>query len=180
MGQQRRQGQPRPGGTGGILARTLIFTLLVPGTVTVGVPYLLLASGRPVPSHGLGQFRWLGILPVALGVSGYLWCAWTFAAAGRGTPGPWDPPRKLVARGLYRFTRNPMYLAVGSILLGEAVFHPSWVLAGYTALVGLLFHLRVVSFEEPALRREFGDAYEAYCRSVPRWLRLRSRTSRAR
>jgi protein-S-isoprenylcysteine O-methyltransferase Ste14 len=153
-----------------ILVRTLIFTLLVPGTVTVGVPYLLLSSGSGSAAGRIGGLRLIGLVPAALGVAIYLWCAWDFAFAGQGTPAPYDAPRLLVTRGLYRLVRNPMYIGVGLVLIGEAVLFGSWVLLVYAALVLSLFHLRVVYYEEPTLRRMFGAAYDAYCKAVPRWV----------
>jgi protein-S-isoprenylcysteine O-methyltransferase Ste14 len=153
-----------------ILVRTLIFTLLVPGTVTVGVPYLLLSSGSGSSAGEVGALRLIGLIPIAIGIAIYLWCAWDFAFAGQGTPAPYDAPRLLVTRGLYRRVRNPMYVGVSLILAGEAVLFGSWVLLVYAALVLSLVHLRVVYFEEPTLRRMFGAAYEAYCKVVPRWV----------
>jgi protein-S-isoprenylcysteine O-methyltransferase Ste14 len=159
------------------LVKTLIFTLLAPGTVTVAVPYWLLGSG-PTPAGGL---RLLGWLPLALGAAFYCWCAWEFAAAGRGTPAPIDPPKVLVARGLYRVVRNPMYVGVLLVLLGESLVSGSWALLRYAVLVWLCFHLFVVLYEEPALRRKFGASYEGYRKRVWRWIpRLppRGRTDR--
>src|SRR5260370_38562745 len=97
------------GGRRMVILRTLICTVLVPGSVTVWVPALLLSSGVRSRASPLGALRWIGLAPIALGAALYLWCAWNFASAGKGTPAPWDPPRQVVARGLHRFTRNPMY-----------------------------------------------------------------------
>jgi protein-S-isoprenylcysteine O-methyltransferase Ste14 len=152
-----------------ILVRTLIFTLLVPGTVAGWLPIYLLSANGELSAPGTWA-QWLGLVPMTFGVAGYLWCAWEFTFAGKGTPGPWDPPRELVSQGLYRVTRNPMYVAVAAVLIGEAVFFVSRVLFIYTLLVILMFHLRVVFFEEPTLRRTFGELYGDYCRSVPRWI----------
>jgi protein-S-isoprenylcysteine O-methyltransferase Ste14 len=153
-----------------LLIRTLLFTVLVPGTVTVWVPRLLLSSATGPSGAGLGEFRFVGLAPIALGVAIYLWCAWDFAFAGQGTPAPYDAPRRLVTRGLYRVVRNPMYVGVGLLLVGEGVFFGSWVLFVYAALLLLLYHLWVLYFEEPTLRRMFGAAYQAYCEAVPRWI----------
>jgi protein-S-isoprenylcysteine O-methyltransferase Ste14 len=156
------------------LVKTLIFTVLVPGTVTVVVPYRLLASGaRPQSTLGL-----VGILPIALGAALYLWCAWDFASAGRGTPAPVDPPKVLVSRGPYRVVRNPMYVGVLLILLGEGIVFASQTILGYALLAWLFFHLFVVFYEEPTLRRKFGAFYEEYCRTVPRWIPRPRRASR--
>ena len=152
-----------------LVLRTVIFTLLVPGSVAVWIPHFLLRLvPRPLPIELTG-WRAVGLLLGAAGIAIYLWCAWDFAAAGRGTPAPWDAPREFVARGLYRYTRNPMYVGVLLVLLGEALLFASRSLLGYALAVGLVFHLVVLLYEEPTLRRQFGAAYEAYCRRVPRW-----------
>ena len=157
------------------LLKTLIFTLVVPATVTIYLPLWLLSS-RPGATAQLGAARYLGLLPVALGAAVYFWCAWDFAVSGRGTPAPVDPPKELVARGLYRRVRNPMYLGVLLVLAGEALLLASATLLWYTAAVCACFNLFVLLYEEPALRRKFGAAYEGYCAAVPRWLpRLRGR-----
>jgi protein-S-isoprenylcysteine O-methyltransferase Ste14 len=117
----------------------------------------------------------IGLLPIVFGALVYLWCAWDFVFAGKGTPAPIDPPRALVVRGLYRKVRNPMYVGVMSILVGEAVIFESWKLLGCGAVFGLAAHLFVVFYEEPTLKKKFGTAYEEYCQAVPRWIpRLRA------
>jgi protein-S-isoprenylcysteine O-methyltransferase Ste14 len=148
--------------------KTVIFTVVVPGSVAGWIPfYLLLPSGaRPVLA-GAGL---AGIVLMALGASLYFWCAWDFSWLGGGTPAPIDPPRALVARGPYRVVRNPMYVGVGAVLVGEAMLFLSEALAIYALVVGFLFHLFVVVIEEPSLRGKFGASYEEYCRVVPRWL----------
>jgi protein-S-isoprenylcysteine O-methyltransferase Ste14 len=150
----------------GPLIRTVIFTLIAPTTVTVYVPYLLLPGG----DFGLGAARYLGIPLIAAGAAIYLWCAWNFAWAGLGTPAPIDPPKKLVARGLYRHVRNPMYIGVLSILLGESLIFQSRRVLGFALLALAASHLFVICYEEPTLRRKFGAGYEEYCRAVPRWV----------
>jgi len=79
----------------GLVVRVLIFTILVPGSITVGVPYLLLSRSLELFSFEIGYLRGLGVVPIALGAAVYIWCAWDFAVAGKGTPAPWDPPRIL-------------------------------------------------------------------------------------
>jgi protein-S-isoprenylcysteine O-methyltransferase Ste14 len=150
-----------------LLAKVVIFTILVPGTIVAAIPYSLL---REDPAPHPGPLGLLGMLPLALGVVFYLWCAWDFASAGRGTPAPIDPPRILVARGLYRVVRNPMYVGVLLILIGESMVFSSLVILQYTLVVWLMFHAFVVFYEEPTLRKKFGAAYEEYCRSVSRWI----------
>ena len=92
-----------------------------------------------------------------------------FTFAGKGTPAPIDPPKELVERGLYRFSRNPMYVGVLFILFGEAIFFATLLILGYMLVFFFCFHLFVVAYEEPTLRRTFGAAYKKYCDAVPRW-----------
>jgi protein-S-isoprenylcysteine O-methyltransferase Ste14 len=114
--------------------------------------------------------NWLAIVPCILGGAILFRCAWEFAVVGRGTPAPIDPPKSIVVSGLYRFVRNPMYLGVELLILGEAWLFSSTRLLGYALLLGLGFHLFVVFYEEPSLTKKFGGAYQEYCRSVPRWI----------
>jgi protein-S-isoprenylcysteine O-methyltransferase Ste14 len=151
------------------VVKTLVFTVLVPGTVALYVPRGILLRERAGPLP-LGAARFLGIPLIAAGAAVYLWCAWDFATAGRGTPAPIDPPKELVARGLYRFVRNPMYVGIALVLLGEALLFSSAALLLYAAVVFLFFNLFVFFYEEPALERKFGEAYERYRASIPRWI----------
>ncbi|HXV43296.1 MAG TPA: isoprenylcysteine carboxylmethyltransferase family protein [Anaerolineae bacterium] len=152
------------------LLKTLLFTVLVPGSVTIILPYLLLNSRLPPLTINLGPARFLGWGPIVSGAIIYLWCAWDFAAAGQGTPLPADPPKMLVAAGLYRRVRNPMYMGVLQLILGQAILFGSLLLLGYGALLWLAFHLFIIYYEEPTLKRLFGPAYEQYRAEVPRWL----------
>jgi protein-S-isoprenylcysteine O-methyltransferase Ste14 len=146
--------------------RTAIFTFLVPGAVAGLFPYLLVHRHiRPAPP----AFAWPGLVLLALGALCLVRCAFDFVVAGHGTPAPIDPPRTLVVRGPYRFVRNPMYVGVLSVLLGEAVTLASLTLLCYAILVALLFHWFVVLYEEPNLRARFGQPYADYSRRVPRW-----------
>src|SRR6516162_3921394 len=104
------------------------------------------------------------------GAAIYLRCAWDFAAKGLGTPAPIDAPRVLVVKGLYRFTRNPMYVGVASVIFGQASSYGSQRVAIYGCFVVVTFHLFVFFYEEPTLRRLFGEPYDKYCRRVPRWI----------
>jgi protein-S-isoprenylcysteine O-methyltransferase Ste14 len=150
-----------------VLAGSLLFTVLVPGTVTVVVPYFLLPIGAARAIKAVGLF---GVIPMALGVGCYFWCAWGFTFAGGGTPAPIAPPKNLVISGPYRYVRNPMYVGVEFLIVGEAIFFGSWRLLEYAAVVGVGFCLFVLLYEEWALRKKFGAAYEEYCKTVPRWI----------
>lgn len=157
-------------GSGVDLFKTALFTVLVPGTVTILVPYYLLSSRTTAPPLNLGILRYFGLLPGVAGGLVYLRCAWDFAIGGRGTPAPVDPPKDLVARGLYRYVRNPMYLGVMLVILGEALLFEARFLFEYALIVFIFFYLFVLVYEEPTLKRKFGESYESYCRSVPRWI----------
>lgn len=154
-----------------LFLKNLLFTLVVPGTVAGYVPWLL-ARGEPIGSPG---FLLASLVPVAVGGSIYLWCVWDFASFGRGTPAPIDAPRRLVVRGMYRFTRNPMYVAVLAVISGLAMLFQSMLLLLYALCVGIVVHLFVVFYEEPHLRRVFGADYEEYCSRVGRWFSVITR-----
>ncbi|HYO64037.1 MAG TPA: isoprenylcysteine carboxylmethyltransferase family protein [Pyrinomonadaceae bacterium] len=154
--------------------KTILWSIFVPGSLTILVPYLLLSFGPDWFPVRLSRFRWVGLLPVTAGALLYLWCAWDFTFKGRGTPAPFDPPKEMLARGLYRHVRNPMYVAATLALVGEAVLFESALIFVYAALVFAFFHLWVVCYEEPTLRRKFGASYERYCERVSRWIPRRT------
>jgi protein-S-isoprenylcysteine O-methyltransferase Ste14 len=144
--------------------RALIAFVAMPGMVALVIPMLWLErSGhtRLVSS--------LGLVPLVVGLAALLWCVRDFYIRGKGTLAPWAPTQRLVIVGLYRFSRNPMYVAVVSILLGWAAAFGSKGLLGYAAVIAVAFHLRVVFGEEPWLARTHGAEWEEYVRRVPRW-----------
>ena len=149
-----------------LFLRNLVFTIVVPGLGAVFVPWWILT--RPdVPAE---PTAWLGVAVIGVGALLYLRCAWIFAVVGRGTPGPWDAPRRIVSVGLYRWVRNPIYLATLLVVLGEAWLFVSLPLLLYAGAMAIAFHLFVIAYEERTLRRRFGDAYLEYLRTVPRWI----------
>ncbi len=152
-----------------VLIRALTYATLFIALVLVFAPGRVLEwSGVTRPERwGVGQGA--GVVVAVLGLALALWCVLTFAFVGRGTPAPFDPPRRLVVRGPYRFVRNPMYLGAAVALGGAALFYGSLPLLGYLALFVLVTHVFVVAYEEPTLRRLFGVEYEDYCRRVRRW-----------
>lgn len=152
-----------------LFVKNLIFTIIVPGTVAVYVPVFVFSHADAKVSVGAVA----GAILLLSGGAIYLWCLWDFASFGRGTPAPIDPPKHLVVRGLYRYTRNPMYVGVLSVIFGWAVLFHSLPLAGYGLCVAACFHLFVVLYEEPQLTRVFGPSYLQYCSRVSRWLPLR-------
>ena len=116
--------------------------------------------------------RPLGWIVVAIGAIVGLPCVWEFAWRGLGTPAPFDPPRRLVITGPYRFVRNPMYVGMGIALLGEALIFPNstWLLLAMLVSLWAVVSVFIIEYEEPTLRRMFGADYEAYFRAVRRWI----------
>lgn len=153
-----------------VLIRALVFATLFIGFVLVYLPAQLLSSAGVARPAGFGFVQFAGMFICAVGAAIALWCILAFAFVGRGTPAPFDPPKKLVMRGPYRFVRNPMYLGAGLALAGAAFFYESIPFWLYTAGFLLVMHLFVILYEEPALRQSFGEEYETYRRHVRRWL----------
>src|SRR5438128_8946253 len=129
-----------------VALKTLIFSILVPGTVAGVIPWLLL-QGPSGLALMIPSVWMVGILPMLLGVGLYLWCAGAFTFIGKGTPAPIDAPKVLVVQGFYRWVRNPMYIAVFSVVIGEALLFRSFLLLGYALLVAVVVHLFVVFVE---------------------------------
>jgi protein-S-isoprenylcysteine O-methyltransferase Ste14 len=149
--------------------RSVLFLFLIPGTVAGFIPLRILRNTDHAVAPALSASSVFGICLLLVGIAVLLRCVWDFFSAGRGTLAPFDPPTVLVARGLYRFTRNPMYNGVLAALAGEALLFRSLALLEYTLLMFLIFHLVVVTYEEPTLESQFGESYRAYRRAVPRW-----------
>jgi protein-S-isoprenylcysteine O-methyltransferase Ste14 len=150
--------------------KSIIFIIVLPGAVMFYVPYYLISLNFELFFPDTGVFRFLGLIPISAGTAIALWCVWDFINTGKGTPAPIDPPKHLVVKGLYRLTRNPMYVGVLLVLFGEMLLFESTALIIYSFLVWLLFHSFVILYEEPTLKGKFGDAYLQYIGSVPRWL----------
>ena len=144
--------------------RALVSFLTCPAIVAGLIP-ILLVRGHDVYTG------WLTFsLPVlGVGLFALLWCVRDFYVSGRGTLAPWDPPKRLVVVGMYRFVRNPMYVAVLTVLFGWSLLYRSWLLAGYAVVLATVFHFRVVLHEEPWLERQFGVDWQDYAARVPRW-----------
>jgi len=151
----------------GPILKTTLFTILVPGSVLVLIPSWILGGFlKPEP----GPLTWIGIFIISIGAAIYLRCAWEFAVRGLGTPAPIAPTKFLVTTALHRYVRNPMYIGVFGVLVGEAATFRSVRLLAYAALFCVPVELFVVFYEEPTLRRQFGQSYEEYLRTVPRWI----------
>lgn len=152
-----------------ILMRTLTYATLFVAFLFFYLPARVLVwAGVTRPT----QFGWqqvAGIVVGSLGAALALWCVGAFARIGKGTPAPFDPPRRLVVRGPYRFVRNPMYIGAASVLAGTALFYGSAALLAFVCGFALVTHLFVIVYEEPTLRRSFGPDYSTYCEHVHRW-----------
>jgi protein-S-isoprenylcysteine O-methyltransferase Ste14 len=151
----------------GPILSTILFTIIVPGTVAVLVPSWLV-GGFTRPESG--PLTWLGLLIAAVGAAIYFRCAWEFAVHGLGTPAPIAPTKFLVTTALHRYVRNPMYIGVALVMVGESALFPSPHVVEYAAAMLLTAHVFVVLYEEPTLLRTFGESYEEYRRAVPRWI----------
>jgi protein-S-isoprenylcysteine O-methyltransferase Ste14 len=144
------------------------FVFLGGPTLVAGLmPWLLTRWHAADPPRAL---RILGGVLLVLGAALVLETTARFALQGRGTPAPWAPPERFVVRGSYRIMRNPMYVGVLALIVGQALLLGRELLFGWAGAAWLLFHLFVVFEEEPGLRRRFGAEYEGYCDRVPRWL----------
>jgi protein-S-isoprenylcysteine O-methyltransferase Ste14 len=150
--------------------RNLIFTILQPGIVAILIPFLL--SGKTLESAFARPFAWYHILGLSIFAVGFvimLICITSFAIRGKGTLSPADPTKKLVISGPYRFSRNPMYIGVTLMLIGDSIFFRSYVVGVYSLFVVIAFNIFILFFEEPRLQDEFGSEYEEYTKKVRRW-----------
>jgi protein-S-isoprenylcysteine O-methyltransferase Ste14 len=152
-----------------VIFRAITYATLFVGFLLIYLPARVLASAGIVRPPVIAAPQIPGMVVGAIGAALALWCTFTFATIGKGTPAPFDPPRRLVIRGPYRFVRNPMYIGAALALSGAALFYKSTSLLIYGGVFLLVCHLFVISYEEPTLRRSFGADYEAYCRRVSRW-----------
>jgi protein-S-isoprenylcysteine O-methyltransferase Ste14 len=152
------------------LLGTIAFTLVVPGTAIVLIPYLLTEWQLRPPLLGIEATRTLGVALMVLAAPLFFRFLSGFVREGHGTPAPIAPTEHLVVGGPFRWIRNPGYVAVVSLVAGQALLFGSGAVLAYAAFLAIAFHLFVVFYEEPTLRRQFGAEYETYCREVPRWI----------
>jgi protein-S-isoprenylcysteine O-methyltransferase Ste14 len=147
-------------------AGSLVFLVLAPGVVAGLIPWLL--TDWEVRKQWL-PLRFVGAILLALGVAALLHAFWRFVVEGLGTPAPVAPTERLVVGGLYRYVRNPMYLAVGATIVGQALLLGQPILLLYAAVFAVAVAAFVHWYEEPTLRKQFGEQYEAYQQVVPAW-----------
>jgi len=152
-----------------VIVRALTYATLFVGLLLIYVPTRVLSWSGIVRPTAIEGPQIAGLIVGSTGAAVALWCVFAFASIGRGTPAPFDPPRRLVTRGPYRFVRNPMYIGAGLALAGATLFYESVSLLAYGGMFLIASHVFVVWYEEPALRRMFGSEYETYRRRVRRW-----------
>ncbi len=148
---------------------TALFLALAPGIAAGVVPWWISGWEQQAPLFGLPVLRVVGMLMILIGTPVLLDSFARFALQGNGTPAPVLPTRHLVVSGLYRYVRNPMYLAVAATIIGQGLYLGNLELLGYGALLGLAFRLFVLGYEEPTLRSSFGAEYDAFCANLHRW-----------
>ena len=152
------------------LLGSAIFLVIAPGTLAVYVPWTFTRWRLAPPLLGFFPLRVVGVLMIAAGLPVLLDSFARFAIQGLGTPAPVAPPQHLVVSGLYRYVRNPMYVAVLSLIFGQGLLFGSVPVLEYGLVVWAGFFAFVLLYEEPTLRRKFGQEYEDYCARVGRWI----------
>lgn len=151
------------------LIKTVFFILLVPGFL-LGIVPVYLVPRVPGPALSPGVWNWTAIPLWLLGICIILWCAVDFVYKGKGTPVPLDPPKELVVTGLYRFSRNPMYIGALLVQVGNLIWFGAFNQGIYWFFIFIGFSLFIRANEEPYLRKTYGQVYEDYCQAVPRWI----------
>ena len=149
--------------------RAITYATLFIAFVLVYLPSRVLARSGIIRPSVIHAPQIIGMVAVVVGSSLALWCIFAFIWIGKGTPAPFDPPRRLVIRGPYQFVRNPMYIGAAFAMAGAALFYQSAMLLAYGCVLLLATHLFVITYEEPTLQRTFGAEYEDYRRRVRRW-----------
>ena len=152
------------------LLGSAIFLVIAPGIVAGYVPWRICRWHVGAPLLGISWFRLVGVLLIAAGLAVLLDSFARFALQGMGTPAPIFPTHHLVVSGLYRHVRNPMYVAVVALIVGQGLLFGSISVLEYGIAVWAGFYLFVVVYEEPTLRKNFGPEYEEFCANVPRWI----------
>ncbi len=147
-----------------IFIRALIAFVSLPGIFALLLPPLI-ARFDPWKGRHITP----GIIILLTGAVIVLWCVGDFFITGKGTLAPWDPPKRLIIAGLYRYVRNPMYIGVLVTVFGWCVYFFSPLLFLYNIILFTAFHLRVIIYEEPHLKEQFGREWDDYSRKVPRW-----------
>jgi protein-S-isoprenylcysteine O-methyltransferase Ste14 len=152
---------------------SFIAILLVALLTFLFIPYLFLSYGLAFLPTQIGILEILACILIIVGLCLFIWVIFAHLKFGEGTPAPFRPPKKIVASGAYRFSRNPMYVGALIVLIGEALlFNAPWMLL-FVAFLFLIFTVYIKIEEEPRLIARFGDSYKTYLKKVPRWLTLK-------
>jgi protein-S-isoprenylcysteine O-methyltransferase Ste14 len=156
----------------------ILFTILVPGTVAGYIPYTIMRNRSP--DMNIGVFHWIGLIIIITGIIIYLLTAISFLLRGKGTPAIWftkaisfiigEEPMKMVSSGLYKYSRNPMYIGVITTVTGEGLFFQYSNVLWYALSLFILFNFVVIFIEEPHLEEKFGDEYKNYKKKTRRWI----------
>ena len=147
-----------------------LFFVIAPVMLAGVIPWWMTHWELRPPLLAVEATRLAGVALIIAGVPRVLDSFARFALEGLGTPAPIAPPRNLVVSGLYRYMRNPIYVALVAVILGQAMLFANWHLLGYGVALWLFFHIVVIAYEEPTLRQSYGAEYESYRANVPRWL----------
>ena len=147
-----------------------LFFVVAPSVLAGFIPWSIAHWEFRPPFFDLQATRAVGMLLIVVGLPGLIDSFARFALQGLGTPAPIAPPQNLVVTGLYRYVRNPMYVAVVAVILGQGILFGDWRLLNYGGLMWLAFHAFVVAYEEPVLAESFGAQYENFRANVPRWI----------
>lgn len=159
-----------------IFLRNFFFFILQPGVVCGVIPWIIAKrEWQKILQQTWTISQYAGVVVLLTGLSVVIYCVYLFGKVGRGTLSPADPTRRLVTVGVYRYSRNPMYLGVAAILIGQTLMTLSTGMVVYTLLVLALFQVYISGFEEPRLRRDFGTEYENYSALVNRWVGRKGR-----
>ena len=154
---------------------TFVITVILVGIFCYGLPRLILVADLPLSALKIDVFVFIGLVPIILGIAAIIGYMWGFMVVGTCSPTQYDIPEELIVWWSYRFVRNPMYVGHCLLLMGQAILFKSYGFLIYLVVFFLFLHLLVVFIEEPMLKRKFGELYEQYCTSVPRWIpRLRA------
>ena len=148
---------------------TLLFLFLILPFFLIWIPHRILLSPEHIYRFDIGIYRYFGLAPIVLGVVIYFFCSGSFVFAGKGTPIPFTPTKELIVTGLYRFVRNPLYIAGVLVLAGEAILFQSLGILIYCLVMFGIFNVHVL-MEETLLAEKFGVAYKQYCKYVDRWI----------
>lgn len=151
------------------LLGSLLFFVVAPGTIAGYLPYRITRWRMQPALLPVPGLRVLGGVLIGVGLVSLVECFLRFALVGLGTPAPVAPPRELVVSGQYRHVRNPMYVAIMAILIGQSLLFGDTTMLAFAAGIWLMFHVWVLIHEEPSLADRFGESYATYRRNVRRW-----------